>query len=278
MADHEESPEHGGQRRRDAEAEPNLPANRDVVDAEVVSSEVTAAAPRPTADDEEYRQYQQFLEFQRFKEWQRAQGGGNVAASPPPAPAPPAPAPKKPAWKRALGLLRYKLVRRLIYLLFAVLLAMYLFNALVNSFFGGSGGSGGTGTGTGALDATPMKATTPQDAVLDVYNLLRGDDPAAACAYFDTAGRSYFAAAHQAPDCATAAQQLHARITDRNAYANPRLGENAVYGDLSQPQVLVLHCRVQVAGGPQLGTFKLTRQPDGGWAITGYGFRTSSCS
>lgn len=269
---------------------PAKPRSAEVVDAEVVESAVvesavaesdvvaangpaTAASARPQQpDDEELRQYQQFLEFQKFREWQQSRGGD--AATPPPTASPTA-TPKKPWWKRALGLLRYKLVRRLIYLLLALLLLNYLYNSLTTSFFGGSGDNTGTGSNGVPIDSVPVKSENPQQVVRGVYNWLRGPSPERTCGLFDATGKSGFAAAHQAPDCTTAARQLHAQITDPNAYANPKFDHNAV--TIVGPEAQVLGCRMQVNGGPRLGSFKLTQQPDGGWAISAYALQTSSC-
>ncbi|MEV6230203.1 hypothetical protein AB0L88_20345 [Saccharopolyspora shandongensis] len=274
VADQHESPR--------PEPGPNLPEKSrtaEVVDAEVVDSEVVEtdapARPQQSADDAEFRQYQQFLEFQKFREWQQSQGG-DVAVPPPAAPPAAKPQdPKKAWWKRALGLLRYKLVRRLIYLLLALLLLNYLYNSLMTSWFGSTGGDTGTGTGGIPADSVPMKARTPADAVLDVYNLLRGDDPTKTCALFDDTGKAGFASAHQAPDCATATRQLHEQITNPGPYANPDLEDNAV--TIADQEAQVLGCRVHVTGGPRLGTFKLTKQPDGGWAISAYALQAESC-
>ncbi|MCI2417086.1 hypothetical protein MOQ72_06605 [Saccharopolyspora sp. K220] len=256
----------------------NLPESTrpaEIVDAEVVESEVvdkptSATPPQQPSDEEEFRQYQQFLEFQRFREWQQSQGGDVVA---PPPTAPPAAQPKKPWWKRALWLLRFKLVRRLIYLLLALLLIPY---AIDYYFSGGDSNSGG-GTGTGGVpaDSVPVKSTNPQQAVRGVYNWLRGANPERACEMFDAAGKSGFAAAHQAPDCTTAANQVHAQITDPNAYANPNFGHDAV--TIVGTEAQVLGCRMQVSGGPLLGSFRLTQQPDGGWTISAYNLQTPSC-
>ncbi|MEV0050031.1 hypothetical protein AB0H34_06020 [Saccharopolyspora shandongensis] len=274
VADQHESPR--------PEPGPNLPEKprtTEVVDAEVVDSEVVEtdapARPQQSADDAEFRQYQQFLEFQKFREWQQSQGG-DVAVAPPAAPPAAKPQePKKAWWKRALGLLRYKLVRRLIYLLLALLLLNYLYNSLMTSWFGSTGGDTGTGTGGIPADSVPVKSTNPQQAVRSVYNYLRGAGPERTCELFDADGKSGFAGAYQAPDCATAARQVHEQITDPNAYANPKFDHNAVT-EIGQ-EAQVLGCRVQVNGGPRLGTFKLTKQPDGGWTISAYALQAESC-
>lgn len=264
VADQHASPEPGS---KDL---PEKARPADVVNAEVVE-EVTAPAPagppRP-AGDEEFRQYQQFLQFQKFREWQESQGG-DVAVRPPSSPAE---APEKPWWKKALGLLRSKLVRRLVYLLVVLL----LLNWAYDHYFGsGDSGSDSSGSGQPPVRPVPQKAPTPEDALYDLHNLLRGDDPAQACGLFDAAGQNGFAVGHQAPDCATAARQVHDQITDGSAYANPKPGPDAVV--VNGPEAVVHGCRVQVRGGPQLGSLKLTRQPDGGWAISGYAFQSSTC-
>ncbi|WP_121505352.1 hypothetical protein [Saccharopolyspora antimicrobica] len=246
----------------------------DIVDAEVVDGDLVAAPtpakPAQPADDEEFRQFQEFQKFQRYREWQQAQGGD--LAVPPPTGAQPAEQPKKPWWKTALGLLRYKFVRRLIYLLVLLLLLNYAYDY----YFGSSNSSSDTSSsGQPPVRPQPRKAPTPEDALFDIYNLLRGDDPALACGLFDATGENGFAVAHQAPDCATAAQRVHDQITDRNAYANPKLGYDAI--DATGREAVVHGCRIQVAGGPRLGSLKLTQQQDGGWAISAYALQSSTC-
>ncbi|MBF6507945.1 hypothetical protein IU422_09320 [Nocardia farcinica] len=267
MADQHESPEPGSNL-------PDKPRPADVVDAEVVENEVVAAPepakPAQPTDDEEFRQYQQFLQFQKFREWQEAQGGD--VAVPPPTSAQPADKPKKPWWKTALGLLRYKFVRRLIYLLVLLLLLNYAYDY----YFGSSNSSSDTSSsGQPPVRPQPRKAPTPQDALFDIYNLLRGDDPTQACGLFDAAGENGFATAHGAPDCATAARQVHDQITNGSAYANPKIGYDAIA--MIGREAVVHGCRIQVTGGPQLGSLKLTQQQDGGWAISAYDRQTSTC-
>ncbi|MER5393135.1 hypothetical protein [Saccharopolyspora sp. NPDC002686] len=268
MADQHESPEAGS----------NLPDKSrpaDVVDAEVVESEVVAAPdPQPAGpsqpiDDEQFRQFQQFQKFQEFQRWQEAQGGGDVAV--PPTGAKPAEKPEKPWWKKALGLLRFKFVRRLIYLLVLLLLLNYAYDY----YFGSSNSSEPVNPGQPPVRPVPRKAPTPEYALFDVYNFLRGDDPALACGSFDSAGANGFAVANQAPDCATAAQKVHDQITDGNAYANPKIGYDAI--DMTGREAVVHGCRIQAKGGPQLGSFKLTQQQDGGWAISAYSLHTATC-
>ncbi|MEB3368698.1 hypothetical protein [Saccharopolyspora mangrovi] len=238
----------------------NMP---EIVDAEVV--EVAEGDPTPraqapkAADDAEY---QEFLEFKRFKEWQASQGGGTAT-----------PAPENPWWKKALGALRHKWVRRILY----ALIALLLLNLAYDHYFGDSGGSsGGSGTGGSApIDAVPMTAQNPQQAIRSVYNYLRADPPEQACALFDAEGKRGFASAHGAPDCAAAARSVHDQITDPNAYANPKFAHDAIVE--AGPEAQVQGCRLQVGGGPRLGTFKLTRTPQGGWTISAYALTSSTC-
>ncbi|MER7078735.1 hypothetical protein [Saccharopolyspora kobensis] len=249
----------------------------DIVDAEVVDGDLVAAPtpakPAQPADDAEFREFQEFQRFKQFREWQQAQGGD--LAVPPPTGAQPAEQPKKPWWKTALGLLRYKFVRRLIYLLVLLLLLNYAYDY----YFGSSSGGGNVTEGGGSAleDAIPVVATSPKQAVRSVYNGLRSDSPETACTLFSAEGQHQFAREHSAPNCTAAAQQVNSQITDPGAYANPKFGQDVIYGDPSAAEVLVLHCRVQVTGGPLLGTFKLSRQTDGSWEISAYSFQTSAC-
>ncbi|MBE9374947.1 hypothetical protein IQ251_10895 [Saccharopolyspora sp. HNM0983] len=272
------------------------PDDAEIVDAEVVPTAEqrgdtapasTAPAAQPPADDEEFQRYQEFLEFQRFREWQRTRGdpqAGDTAGQPVPAGEPPGarpqetpPAPRgRPLWKRALGLLRYKFVRRIGYLLLFLLLAPYLFGAVVNHYLGtGSSDSGGPGSGGVPADSVPVKSTSPKQAVRGLYNWLGSSDPERVCGLFEPGGRAAFAQEHGAADCAGAARELNEQVTDPNGYANPKFGEDAVAeaGDEAQ----VLGCRISVSGGPQLGTFKFERQHDGGWTIAAYSMRAANC-
>ncbi|RRO13000.1 hypothetical protein EIL87_25395 [Saccharopolyspora rhizosphaerae] len=238
----------------------NLP---EIVDAEVVEVAETEDAPRaraPKATDDP--EYQEFLEFKRFKEWQAAQGGDTTA-----------PVAEKPWWKQALGLLRLKWVRRALY----VIIALLLLNLAYDHYFGeGDGSSSESGTGGSApVDAVPVTAQNPQQAVRSLHNYLRAQPPEQACALFDDDGKADFAAAHGAPDCGAAARSLHAQITDPNAYANPRFDHDAVVEMGAEAQVR--GCRMRVTGGPTLGTFKLTRTPQGGWTISAYALTSATC-
>ncbi|WP_093414238.1 hypothetical protein [Saccharopolyspora flava] len=244
----------------------NLP---EIVDAEVVDVAEPDRAPEPSPGARapkasEDAEYQEFLEFKRFKEWQASQGGGAASA----------PQPEKPWWKKALGALRYKWVRRILY----VLIALLLLNLAYDHYFGGSDSSGG-GSGTGGsapVDAVPMTAQNPQQAIRSVHNYLRAVPPEQACALFDAQGKDGFGKAYGTPgDCAAAARSVHDQITDPNAYANPKFGHDAIVEAGSEAQVL--GCRMQVTGGPQLGTFRLTKTPQGGWTISAYALTSSSC-
>lgn len=280
----------------------------EIVDAEVVPTGEPGGDPAPlggaaaspatgnsTTDDEEFRRYQEFLEFQRFREWQRSRGesptdgpvaeaggrtGGDVRIREPD-PSERAstdrPGSARPGWKRALGLLRYKFVRRILYVLLILLLAPYALSSLVEHYLGaGSSGSGG-GSGNGGVpaDSVPVKSTNPKQAVRGLYNWLGSSEPERVCGLFEPGGRAAFAQEHGAADCTSAARELNGQVTDANDYANPKFGPDAVteVGDEAQ----VLGCRLQVSGGPQLGTFKFEREQDGGWAIAAYSTEATSC-
>ncbi len=223
------------------------------------------------SDDESFRQYQQFLEFQKFQEWQRRHGD----TAPPPG-VPWGPPPRRPWWKRALRLLRFKLVRRVLY----VVLLLLLLNAGLNYYFGdggqpdgGSGGGPTSGQG-GDPGSRPVLQTNPRAAVIAVYDFV-ATKPDTVCVLFTPSARAQFARHHGAPDCSAAARELHARVTDPMAYKSPEFGQGAVR--LVGTDAEVSSCALQVRGGPRLGRFGLERRPGGGWIITGHA-KEPACS
>jgi hypothetical protein len=249
----------------------------EIVEAVVVETtrEPTAttepdATPNPQ-DDEAFRQYQQFLEFQKFQEWQRQQGTYGSTA-------PTATRANRPWWKHLLGLLRFKFVRRLLYLLLAVVLILMA----INHFFGSGGHSDGGGTPSGNAPGTnphpgwSAGSSDPGAAVIGVYNYI-AYTPDVACSLFTDSGKAAFAAASGAPDCTSAARQLHAQVANPVTYSDPQLDQNAVPKSKLQPDLSVTSCQIQVTDGPPLGDFHLHRQPDGGWMIDGYQKQTPHC-
>lgn len=262
----------------------------DVVDAEVVDApRQPANAPSqqtpdpPSHDDEAFRQYQQFLEFQRFQEWQRRYGAGEAAGPPPGGGNAPWAAPvKRPWWKRAAGLLRYKLVRRLLY----VFLALLLINTAINHYFGGSdnGSNDSTGAGTPAQQEqrqAALRPSTPRQAIIRFYDLLAAyqppdsgyspTDPGRACHLLNKEASEQFARQHRAPDCRSAAQKLHnEHITTPREYTNPEVPDEAIVLDEAAGRAKIQSCLLVVQGGPRLGEFGLQRNSKGGWIIDSY--------
>ncbi|MCX2728972.1 hypothetical protein OOZ19_01855 [Saccharopolyspora sp. NFXS83] len=249
----------------------------EVVDAELVvdppdqrTRQVSATPP----DDEQLRQYQQFLEFQKFQEWQRQQGespGPTGPAAPGTEDVPPAP-PRQPRgrpwWKKALGLLRFKLVRRLIY----VVLILLLLNWAIGHYFGDSGGSGG-GNGGAPPNAAPITPESPQQVIRAFYNYI-AHQPEQACALFTEPGKAAFAYHFQSGDCTTAALKAGSQVTEPSSFSSPGFTNDVMQqtGD----QALVDSCSLRISGGPPLGKFRMTRQSDGGWQIDQY--QPTTCS
>ncbi|WP_397545387.1 hypothetical protein [Saccharopolyspora gloriosae] len=264
MADPNES--HRDDRSPRPDPTPDTP---EVVDAELVevSSDQRARPANATSpDDDQLRQYQQFLEFQKFQEWQRQQGDapGPAAGAAPGTEEPPA-APRRPRerprWKKALGLLRFKLVRRLLYLVLILLLLLWVFSRVTDS------GGGGGGNGGAPPDAAPITPESPQQVIRAFYNYV-AHQPEQACALFTEPGKAAFAYHFQSGDCTTAAQKAGAQVTQPNSYSSPRFTNDVMQQTGSQ--ALVDSCSLQVSGGPPLGKFRMTRQPDGGWQIDQY--------
>jgi hypothetical protein len=272
VADPNES--HRDRRAPDDNAHPPEPAGLpDVVDAEVVEEKPPATqSPDPTPspqDSEAFRQYQQFLEFQKFQEWQRQQdaGGGTGPSGVAPGPTP------RPWWKRALRLLRFKFIRRLLYLF----LALVLIYSMINYYFGGSQSQDSSGNNLpGNLNPalSPVQGT-PKDAIITVYTFLAYGDARTTCGIFTGPAGHEFATSNGGQDCPTAAQRLRSQVTDVNAYVNVKFTPDAVAP--VQGEVKVSSCDVLVAGGPRLGTFHLRQQPNGGWLIDGYQGAPAQC-
>lgn len=282
MADPNESHRDDRSQRPDAKPAAEAADSAEIVEAELVETPPEAdrqrAAPGP-ADDEQFRQYQQFLEFQRFQEWQRQQGTTQQGETPPGTPppeqdgsatgSPRRPEQRAPGWKKALGLLRYKIVRRLIYLVVILLVLYYLLHSLLVSFTGGSGGSSAPGTGGGSQGQAPVRPGSPQRVVRALYNDI-ANDPEHACSLFTDSGEAAFAASHGVGDCKAAAQRARAQVVDPNAFGNPRVDQNVIVVVESIGQAKVSSCDLGVTGGAPLGTFRMSRQPEGGWQIDQY--------
>ncbi|WP_017976844.1 hypothetical protein [Actinopolyspora halophila] len=271
MADHRDPSEHAESPERQSASAANPP---EIVDAEVVPTpeesrsepprrEEPPTGPAGSDDEEAFREYQQFLEFRRFQEWQRRYGD-----APPPATTGGSPegARKRPWYRRALGLLRFKAVRRLLYLLVIVLVLMQLYN----SMFGGGGRDapqGASGGGGGGGSSSAVLPESPKETAGSVYALLAGDSPTDVCLLFTETGKSEFAAAHGAENCAAAARGIHEGITNKGAYKRP--GIRNIDIPRTSP-VTLSSCDLSVSGGPGLGEFTLVEQGSGGWKIDSY--------
>lgn len=248
---------------RSADDDNRLPephASSEIVDAEVVEDDGTSRSPRSTPqDDDSFRQYQQFLEFQKFQEWQRQQGEPDEPH--------PVGEPTKattPWWKRLLRLLRFRFVRRLLYLLLLLLLLTWLYDY----YFGDSGsGGGGTGTGGAPPQSTPITSPNAKAAIRGVYNYV-AYKPETACKLFTDTGKSAFAYSYGTPTCEEAAKKANSQVTVPGTYSNPKFGADAIQE--TPDTAIVNSCAAEVQGGPRLGKFQLSKAPDGGWLIDNY--------
>ncbi|SDJ79319.1 hypothetical protein SAMN04487820_102119 [Actinopolyspora mzabensis] len=225
----------------------------------------TGTAETTRSDEEDaHREYQQFLEFQRFREMRR-QYGDTPPVSEPTA----AGSGKRPWYRRALRLLRFKFVRRLLYLLVLLLVLMYLYN----SMFGGGGGGGSNGSAPGGEESrSAMLQRSPTAAVRAVYDEL-ANRPDTVCLLFDEDARSGFAAVHDAENCGAAARRLNERVAERLEYKNPDIDRNAVRefeSETGGSWARISSCDLGVSGGPRLGIFRLRQESSGGWLIDGY--------
>lgn len=260
-------------------ARTNSAQEPEVVEAEVVEESTTGgiaghsgssgsrgtsgsgAGPDPQ-DDEEFRQYQQFLEFQKFQEWQRRHGGSSDTSGT----SPESRRPRSRWWYYTKRVLRFKPVRRLLYLVGVLLLLL----AVVNYYFGGSEDSSShTGTpGNQDPGLSPALSSNPQLASVALYHYLASPSPEVACHLLSQPAQQAFAGANGAPDCTAATHRIHEQVTNPSAYGNPDFGEDAI--QQVNNEALVDSCKLTVQGGPRLGKFRLQRQYNGGWLIDRY--------
>lgn len=276
---------HESRRREDDPPTPDKPDVPDTPDAgvpEIIDAEVVDTTwrdpPNPASSNtdvtlsaEEAASYQQFLEFQKFQqfqEWQRQHGTA------PPSEAPAAPRAARPWWKRALLLLRFKAVRRLLYLV----VVLFLLYTGYEHYFGGGGSHDRTAEnhvpGNENPAVSPVQGANPADAVKAVYSSIATNAPAVVCAEFTPQAGTQFATASGAPDCPTAVRQLNGQVTNPtdytdNAFTAFQFNPDAVTVT-GNGQAEVPACRLTVAGGPQLGSFHLHQLPNRGWQIDGY--------
>lgn len=251
----------------------------EIIDAEVVETTrpETAASPHTAVSAEDASTYQQFLEFQQFRkfqEWQRQHGS---TPTPDARAAPPA---ARPWWKVALSLLRYKAVRRLLYLVAALVL---LYSGYEH-YFGGGDSHDRTAQnhvpGNDNPGASPVQGAKPADPIKAVYSYIATNNPTVVCAEFSPQAAAEFAAAGGAPDCPAAVRVLNGQVTDPTGYTDNAFTAfqfNADAVTVENGQAELPACRLVVAGGPTLGSFHLRQLPNHGWQIDGYQGPPAQC-
>ncbi|TDQ05700.1 hypothetical protein [Labedaea rhizosphaerae] len=217
--------------------------------------------PEQLRQFEEFRKFQQFQEFQRYaqtEEGQRALGAGSAVGFPYPQP------PKRPAWQRFL---RGKLFRKLVSALVVVLVLVWAYN----HYFGASEDNDPQGAaGPGSVQEPGRLSPSPQQAVIALYKMVAQGGAEEACTLvFDQQGGLAFAQDFGATTCQAAITTLAAQVSkdsvDRNAYAAPKVTEQAM--TLNGTSAIVSSCELNVVGGPPLGKLLLTEN-GGGWVIT----------
>nr|WP_324604555.1 hypothetical protein [Saccharomonospora iraqiensis] len=248
----------------------------------------------------EFEQFRRFQEFQRFEEFQRATGAGDVPGAGAPVPAgthptgtdlspggtttvgtappagPPAPPPdpgqgrlrtlRVPKWLRWLG---RKVLAWLIFFLLLALFVTWLLNQLFGSDEEGMSTEELAGSGGGTYRTDQLLATEPHEAVRKVYHHIAQNRVDFACGYFDNdAGiQQRFAENLGRADCREAVHALHGEVSHVNDYAEsvfPR------WYDPEAHRVRIDSCDFDIAGGPALGVFTVTRVELGQWLITNH--------
>ncbi|APU12652.1 MULTISPECIES: hypothetical protein [Actinoalloteichus] len=214
------------------------------------------AGPTEGPDQLDAVQRREFEDFRRFQEYQRFQAAQTEEK-----------APEKPVplWRR---LLRRKLVRKLLMFVILVIVALLVQQCM---FGGGGSASGPGGQSPGFGTGGSVRPASPRETVRTVYHYIghheEGDQRP--CSLFTASAATQFADAHGAADCAEAVRGLAGEVTDAERYASPEFGTDA--GQVDGDRKEISSCgSMTVRGGTPLGTFELTRHPDGGWQVAGY--------
>ncbi|MGH3499416.1 MAG: hypothetical protein ACRDQA_00725 [Nocardioidaceae bacterium] len=168
-----------------------------------------------------------------------------------------------PLWKKVL---RSPWLHRLVVLIIVIALASWAYN----HFFGSSGEEGQPAVPKappgqqGGLNAAPGR---PDRTIQNLYASIatKGD---ATCNLFTKAGKRDFARDFHARDCSGAVGKIRKRVTDSNSYSILRFQDAVV--TKTATTATISSCRVDVSGGPSLGAFTLTKQPTGGWYVSGH--------
>jgi hypothetical protein len=274
-------------------------------------SELPSGADEPTPprglDAEEYRRFQEFQRFQDYQRFVQQQGGGAPANLPVPvqpsvpvpqpgAPVPfDGPVPQHPVEARLAGMqqqlariervtnpplwqkiLRNKWLHRAVWLVIIVALASWGVPKLIHHYLGSGTDQNPAAPGNLPLPKNQSRelAQHQDDAVTDVYLFIATKRPDQACFLFlDGAGQE-FANAVGASNCEAAIRQLEQQVTEADSYSTPTL---TAQRPLTAPTMTIQSCDFDISGGPLLGNFVVSQQPDQTWGISEYSKGPGSC-
>ncbi|HEX5407631.1 MAG TPA: hypothetical protein VFX16_35610 [Pseudonocardiaceae bacterium] len=245
-------------------------------------------------DAAEYRRFQEFQRFQDYQRFVRQQGGGPPTNLPVPVQPGTVHEPhpveaqlagmqqqlariervtNPPLWQK---ILRNKWLHRAVWLVIIVVLATWGLPKLINHYFGGGTDQNPAAPGNLPLPKNQSRelAQHQDDAVTDVYLFIALKQPEHACFYFVGAAGQEFANAVGASTCTAAVQKLERQVTDPGTYQAPIL---TAQRDLTSPTMAIRSCDFEIGGGPLLGNFVVTQQPDQTWGITSYSKGPSTC-
>lgn len=243
-------------------------------------------------DAEEYRRFQEFQRFQDYQRFVTAQQQNRNGHLPVPA------APRQheqqhaiqtelqgmrqqlariervanpPLWQK---ILRNRWLHRAAWLVIVIILAVWGVPALIGHYFGNHQTPSGPADLPAPKNQSHEYAQHPDDAVTDVYLFTATKVPNLACFEFTSTAARQFAQAFDAPTCDAAITALAAQVTDAGSYQDPVL--TAHRGAFTSPMT-ISSCDFIIQGGPVLGTFTVTQQPDQTWAITAYQRQPTTC-
>lgn len=176
-----------------------------------------------------------------------------------------------PLWQK---ILRNRWLHRAAWLVIVIILAVWGVPALIGHYFGDHQTPSGPADLPAPKNQSHEYAQNPDDAVTDVYLFIATKVPDHACFGFTPQAEAQFARAFGEPTCQAAITTLEAQVTDPGSYQHPVL--TVLQGNFTSPTT-ISSCDFTIKGGPVLGMFTMTQQPDQTWAITDYRRQPTTC-
>lgn len=129
--------------------------------------------------------------------------------------------------------------------------------------------------GGGGYHTNHILPTDPYAAFTAVYNGIAQNQPDNVCRRMREDAQSAFAADENAPTCTAAAAALTRQVTNNNDYVEST--ERPLGAKIPSTTITIDSCDFEIAGGPALGVFTLSKVELGQWLITGHSPGPARC-